>query len=92
VTTRAALRSQLAQHFRSAATDNAKVIDILLFKGQAEAHEVLAHHYQRHHLITRYVAPKGSSLGTAAGAAKAAERSAWFHRFLKSNATDAAAL
>jgi hypothetical protein len=27
------------------------VIDILLFKGQAEAHELMAHYTQRHHLV-----------------------------------------
>ena len=27
-----------------------QVIDIMLFKGQAEVHEVLAHYMQRHHL------------------------------------------
>jgi hypothetical protein len=53
ITTRAALRSQLAQHFRRVPTDNPKVIDVLLFKGQAEAHEVMAHYTQRHHLVRR---------------------------------------
>ena len=51
ITTHAALRRQLADHFRRVKTDNPKVIDIMLFKGQAEAHEVLAHYTQRHHLV-----------------------------------------
>ena len=51
ITTRATLRRQLADHFRRVQTDNPKVIDILLFKGQAEAHEVMAHYTQRHHLV-----------------------------------------
>ena len=51
ITTRPALRRQLADHFRRVTTDNPKIIDVLLFKGQAEAHEVLAHYTQRHHLV-----------------------------------------
>jgi hypothetical protein len=51
ITTRPVLRRQLADHFRRVKTDNPKVIDVLLFKGQAEAHEVLAHYTQRHHLV-----------------------------------------
>jgi hypothetical protein len=51
ITTRAALRRQLSEHFRRTQTTNPKVIDILLFKGQAEAHEVMAHYTQRHHLV-----------------------------------------
>ena len=53
ITTRPVLRRQLADHFRRVKTDNPKVIDVLLFKGQAEAHEVLAHYTQRHHLVRR---------------------------------------
>ena len=51
ITTHAALRRQLADHFRRVKTDNPKAIDVMLFKGQAEAHEVLAHYTQRHHLV-----------------------------------------
>ena len=51
ITTHATLRRQLADHFRRVQTDNPKVIDVMLFKGQAEAHEVLAHYTQRHHLV-----------------------------------------
>lgn len=50
ITTRAKLRSQLANHFRSKATEDPRVVDLLLFKGQAEAHELMAHYTQRHHL------------------------------------------
>lgn len=53
ITTRSRLRSQLAEHFRRVQTDNPKVIDVLLFKGQAEAHETMAHYTQRHHLVRR---------------------------------------
>jgi NADH dehydrogenase (ubiquinone) 1 alpha subcomplex subunit 6 len=51
VTTRSALRSKLASHFRRVETDNPQVVDVLLFKGQAEAHELMAHYTQRHHLV-----------------------------------------
>ena len=57
ITTRATLRRQLADHFRRVKTDNPKVIDVLLFKGQAEAHEVMAHYTQRHHLVRRAARP-----------------------------------
>ncbi len=56
ITTRATLRRQLSDHFRRQTTTNPKVIDILLFKGQAEAHEVMAHYTQRHHLVRRRAA------------------------------------
>jgi len=51
ITTVGRLRSQLSSHFRRVETDNPKVIDLLLFKGQAEVHEVMAHYTQRHHLV-----------------------------------------
>lgn len=37
--------------------ERSQVIDILLFKGQAEVTEVLSHYYQRHHLVRglRYI-------------------------------------
>ena len=62
VTTRATLRRQLADHFRRVQTDNPKVIDILLFKGQAEAHEVMAHYTQRHHLVRARRRQRGTAL------------------------------
>jgi len=51
ITTVGRLRSQLATHFRRVETDNPKVIDLMLFKGQAEVHEMMAHYTQRHHLV-----------------------------------------
>lgn len=51
ITTVGRLRSQLASHFRRVETDNPKVIDLMLFKGQAEVHEMMAHYTQRHHLV-----------------------------------------
>ena len=85
ITTRSALRTKLADHFRRVQTDNPKVIDILLFKGQAEAHELMAHYTQRHHLVrergaavscpaTRGVA--GVELATAPGDMSEAGRGA----------------
>ena len=62
ITTRPALRRQLADHFRRVKTDNPKVIDVLLFKGQAEVHEVMAHYTQRHHLV-RAAPRRGSCCG-----------------------------
>jgi hypothetical protein len=61
ITTRAALRRQLSDHFRRTQTTNPKVIDILLFKGQAEAHEVMAHYTQRHHLVRDGRAERGAA-------------------------------
>lgn len=77
ITTRPRLRSQLADHFRRVKTDNPQVIDILLFKGQAEAHEVMAHYTQRHHIISRYVAPAGGGATSGSGGKT---RSAWLSR------------
>jgi hypothetical protein len=65
ITTHAALRRQLADHFRRVKTDNPKVIDVLLFKGQAEAHEVLAHYTQRHHLVRTRPRPARPARGAA---------------------------
>ena len=57
VTTPAQLRSRLANEFRRASTTNPAVIDVMLFKGAQELVTVMAHHFQRHHLITKFVAP-----------------------------------
>ncbi|KAK3282950.1 hypothetical protein CYMTET_9337 [Cymbomonas tetramitiformis] len=57
VTTVSKLRSQVANEFRKVQTDNSKVVDVLIFKGQAEITDILGHHFNRHHLITKYVAP-----------------------------------
>jgi len=77
ITTVGRLRSQLATHFRRVETDNPKVIDLMLFKGQAEVHEMMAHYTQRHHLITRYVAPANE---TRSGAERASSKSDFFKR------------
>ena len=62
VTTTAALRSRLANEFRRATTDNPAVIDVMLFKGAQEMVTVMAHHFQRHHLITKFVAPESNAI------------------------------
>ena len=62
VTTTAALRSRLANEFRRATTDNPAVIDVMLFKGAQETVTVMAHHFQRHHLITKFVAPESNAI------------------------------
>jgi NADH dehydrogenase (ubiquinone) 1 alpha subcomplex subunit 6 len=61
ITSVARLRSQLANHFRRVQTDNPKVVDLMLFKGQAEAHDVMAHHTQRHHLVRGLPARAGGA-------------------------------
>lgn len=50
-----ALRRCVAEQFRAVKTADAKVVDLLLFKGNAEMTNILGHHFQRHHLITKYV-------------------------------------
>ena len=62
VTTTAQLRSRLANEFRRASTDNPAVIDVMLFKGAQELVTVMAHHFQRHHLITKFVAPESNAI------------------------------
>uniref|UniRef100_A0A7S0D1E4 NADH dehydrogenase [ubiquinone] 1 alpha subcomplex subunit 6 n=1 Tax=Micromonas pusilla TaxID=38833 RepID=A0A7S0D1E4_MICPS len=62
VTTAAQLRSRLANEFRRASTDNPAVIDVMLFKGAQELVTVMAHHFQRHHLITKFVAPESNAI------------------------------
>jgi len=55
VTTIVNIRSQLAEKFREVQTQEYKVVDLLIFKAQAELTNILGHHFQRHHLITKYV-------------------------------------
>ena len=62
VTTPAQLRSRLANEFRRASTTNPAVIDVMLFKGAQELVTVMAHHFQRHHLITKFVAPESNAI------------------------------
>jgi len=50
-------RHQIGHQFRGMETNNSRVIDMLLFKAQAEMTNILGHHFQRHHLITKYVSP-----------------------------------
>ena len=63
----------------------------MLFKGQAEVHEVMAHYMQRHHLISKYVSVVKGDTAAHTGTAKAASYSPFLAKFLKSNATEASA-
>ena len=65
VTTPAKFRAQLANEWRRHATDDPRVIDVMLFKGSQELVTVMAHHFQRHHLITKYVAPESNAINKA---------------------------
>ena len=62
VTTAAKFRAQLANEWRRHATDDPRVIDVMLFKAGQELVTVLAHHFQRHHLITKFVAPESNAI------------------------------
>jgi|TARA_B110000977_G_scaffold22952_1_gene27614 NADH dehydrogenase (ubiquinone) 1 alpha subcomplex subunit 6 len=62
VTTTARLRSRLANEFRRATTDNPAVIDIMLFKATQEMVTVMAHHFQRHHMISKFIEPESNAI------------------------------
>lgn len=86
VTTAAQLRSRLANEFRRASTDNPAVIDVMLFKGAQELVTVMAHHFQRHHLITKYVAPESNAIVRKSLTGK--PQSKFLSSFLDGNATE----
>lgn len=79
------LRTYIAGEFRKhgEAMSNSQAVDMLLFKGQAEMTSLLAHHTQRHHIITKWIAPSASATVTDLSAAS---RSPFLNAFLKSNA------
>lgn len=62
VTTTQKFRSQLANEWRRHQTEDPRVIDVMLFKASQELVTVLAHHFQRHHLITKFVAPESNAI------------------------------
>ena len=84
VTTTAQLRSRLANEFRRASTDNPAVIDVMLFKGAQELVTVMAHHFQRHHLITKFVSPESNAI--VKGTSK--PQSSFLSSFLGGKATE----
>mmetsp|Transcript_5577 Transcript_5577/g.25120 ORF Transcript_5577/g.25120 Transcript_5577/m.25120 type:complete len:145 (-) Transcript_5577:141-575(-) len=86
VTTTAKFRSQLANEWRRHQTDDGRVIDVMLFKGSQELVTVLAHHFQRHHLITKYVAPESNAIVRKSLTGK--PQSKFLSSFLDGNATE----
>ncbi|KAI5056027.1 hypothetical protein GOP47_0029548, partial [Adiantum capillus-veneris] len=53
---RAELRSKIASEFRKHENvQNPQVIDMLVFKGQEELHNILSHSKQRHHILSEYI-------------------------------------
>ena len=86
VTTAAKFRAQLANEWRRHATDDPRVIDVMLFKAGQELVTVLAHHFQRHHLITKYVAPESNRIVKKV----AKPRSQFLSAFLEGKATEGA--
>jgi len=60
VTTKAALRTQLANKWRVQVGSEPQDVDMLLFKGNEELTTVMSHHYNRHHLISKYVQPESN--------------------------------
>ena len=67
-------------------TDDGRVIDVMLFKGSQELVTVLAHHFQRHHLITKYVAPESNAIVRKSLTGK--PQSKFLSSFLDGNATE----
>ena len=86
VTTTAQFRSQLANEWRRHRTDDSRVIDIMLFKANQELVTVLAHHFQRHHLITKYVAPESNAINRRSKSGK--PQSKFLSAFLDGKATE----
>mmetsp|Transcript_18918 Transcript_18918/g.47154 ORF Transcript_18918/g.47154 Transcript_18918/m.47154 type:complete len:141 (-) Transcript_18918:233-655(-) len=62
VTTPALFRSQLAAIWRRHAVTDHRVIDVMLFKASQELVTVLCQHFQRHHLITKFIDPKSNAI------------------------------
>ena len=60
VTTKNALRTQLADKWRVQVGSEPQDVDMLLFKGNEELTTVMSHHYNRHHLISKYVQPESN--------------------------------
>ena len=87
VTTAAKFRAQLANEWRRHATDDPRVIDVMLFKAGQELVTVLAHHFQRHPLITKYVAPESHRIVKKV----AKPRSQFLSAFLEGKATEGSA-
>ena len=67
-------------------TDGGRVIDVMLFKGSQELVTVLAHPFQRHHLITKYVAPESNAIVRKSLTGK--PQSKFLSSFLDGNATE----
>lgn len=86
VTTTAKFRSQLANEWRRHRTDDHRVIDVMLFKANQELVTVLAHHFQRHHLITKYVAPESNAINRRSKSGK--PQSKFLSAFLDGKATE----
>ena len=86
VTTTAKFRSQLANEWRRHRTDDSRVIDVMLFKANQELVTVLAHHFQRHHLITKYVAPESNAINRRSKSGK--PQSKFLSAFLDGKATE----
>ena len=59
---------------------DARVVDMLIFKGREELETYLLRHKQRHHLITEYAEPYQLSL-TAKAKSKLAPQSAFLDSF-----------
>ena len=62
VTTKIALRTQLADKWRVQVGSEPQDVDMLLFKGNEELTTVMSHHYNRHHLISKYVQPESNKI------------------------------
>ena len=69
------------------ATDDPRVIDVMLFKANQEMVTVAAHHFQRHHLITKYVAPESNVIDKARARGEK-PKSAFLSAFLGGKATE----
>ncbi|KAL9407161.1 hypothetical protein Peur_004133 [Populus x canadensis] len=63
VVNKSQLRSAISSQIRkNAHVTNAKVIDMLLFKGMEELGNIVEHHKQRHHIIGQYILGKEGTL------------------------------
>jgi NADH dehydrogenase (ubiquinone) 1 alpha subcomplex subunit 6 len=66
--------------FRVDVGNNPADVDMLLFKGNEEITTVMSHHYNRHHLITKYVQPESNVV--SATDKKTMQMSAFMRNFL----------
>ncbi|GAQ81385.1 NADH dehydrogenase (ubiquinone) 1 alpha subcomplex 6 [Klebsormidium nitens] len=87
VTTVAELRSRAAQLFRRhAGVTNAKVVDMLLYKGQEELTNLETMSKQRHHILSQYiVGPNLSIQANQVGIRKKEGETEFLQRFYLTN-------